>query len=675
MREGELLWTPPADRFAESHLTRYMRWLARERGHEFADYDSLWRWSVNDIEGFWESLWVYFEIISDAPYKSIVSGPEMEKSRWFEGSLVNYAEHALRYESTAAPGEVVFRHSTEIRPWAELTWQDLGESVRRLASNLRTLGIKPGDRIVSYMPNVPETAIAMLATAAVGAIWSAAAPEFGSRAVIERFGQIAPRLAFVADGYSFGGKRFDRRAEIAQIVAELPSLENVVWLDYAGFGAAPLARVKNHSFADLLAGPAIAASDFRYERVAFDHPLWVLYSSGTTGIPKAITHSHVGMIVEHLKVQHFHVDLSPSKRNFFYTTTGWMMWNWVLSSLLAGCSAVLYDGSPVFGGVDALWRIASEGGATIFGASPTLVLSMKAANVKPAQTFDLSKLDTVVVGGAPATPDVFAWFYTDVRPDLWVVSTSGGTELCSALVGAVPGLPVYAGEMQARQLGMDVHAWTDDREDLIDAVGELVVSKPFPSQPIFFWGDKDGSRYHESYFDTFPGVWRHGDLFKLNARGGCYIYGRSDSTLNRFGVRIGSAEIYRVLEKVPEIADSLVICCELPDGGFYMPLFIALKQGFAMDDALKSRIVKILREDASPRHVPDEIIEAPVIPYTLTGKKMEVPIRKLVMGIPAAKAASRDAMANPAALDWFISFADLPQTRARRADVAQARSA
>jgi acetoacetyl-CoA synthetase len=666
LREGELLWTPPPDRFADSQLARFTGWLEDRQGKTFRDYEALWRWSVGDLEGFWGSIWRYFDVLSDSPYRQVVSGANMLESRWFEGSRVNYAEHALRHEALAGPTEVAFRHCSELRPWASLTWEKLGAQVRCLASHLRFIGIQPGDRIVSYMPNISETTVAMLATTAVGAIWSAAAPEFGVRAVIERFGQIAPKLAFVADGYSFNGKRFDRREEIAQIVRDLPSLEQLVWCQYAGFDFAPPAGIPVHDFAALTAGPRIAREDFRYTRVPFDHPLWILYSSGTTGIPKAITHSHVGMVAEHLKIKSLHLNLSPASRNFFYTTTGWMMWNSVLSSLLVGSSAVLYDGSPVFGGIDALWRIASEGGATVFGASPTLVQTMKAAAVKPAQNFDLSQLDTVIVGGAPATPDVYAWFYTDVRPDLWVVSMSGGTELCSALVGGVPGLPVYAGEIQGRQLGMDVHVWSDAATEVIDSVGELVVTRPFPSQPLFFWGDAGSRRYRESYFDTFPGVWRHGDLLKINSRGGCFIYGRSDSTLNRFGVRIGSAEIYRVLAQLPEVADSLIVCCELRDGGYYMPLFITFKPGYEWNEALQAAIVHRLREDASPRHVPDEIHPAPAIPYTLTGKKMEVPIRKLLMGVAPAQAASRDAMSDPTALDWFIAFAARPEVAARR---------
>ena len=657
MREGELLWTPPPGRFADSNLEQFTRWLKRERGLAFDDYETLWRWSVSDLGAFWGCIWDYFGIVSSASYARAVTGDGMFGARWFEGSRVNFAEHVLRHEGVAASDEVVFRHSSETRQVASMTWHQLGSAVRRLAGRLRQLGIRPGDRIVSYMPNIPETAIAMLATTAIGAVWSAAAPEFGATMVSERFGQIGPRLAFVADGYSFGGKLFDRRSDVAAITGGLPTLETIVWLDYIGLVPSVPAGLAVHSFADLLSGPEMPREAFTYERVAYDHPLWILFSSGTTGLPKAITHSHVGIVIEQLKVLGLHTDLGPGKRMFFYTTTGWMMWNSVMCSLLTGAGAVLYDGSPVYGGTDALWRIAAESEATLIGASPTLVTSMKAAGVRPGQTHDLSRLDTIMVGGAPSTPETFSWFYDAVSPDLWVTSPSGGTELCSAIVGGVPGRPVFAGEIGGSQLGIAAAVFNHAGTPVVGEVGELVITKPFPSQPLFFWGDIGNRRYHDSYFDTFPGIWRHGDFAKVNERGGWYIYGRSDSTLNRFGVRIGSAEIYRVLEKLPEIVDSLVICCETGDGGYYMPLFVALHDGELLDDGLRSRIVGELRERASPRHVPDEIHQAPAIPYTLTGKKMEVPVRKLVMGTPPEKAASRDAMATPAALDWYVDFA------------------
>lgn len=668
--EGELLWTPSQPFKDAAQITQYLAWLEREKGLVFADYNALWQWSVAELDLFWRTIWEYFGVLSDGDLGRVRTGATMETTRWFEGTRVNYAEHLLRHEEQAAPGETVLVHSTEFRPLASMSWHELGDKVRILATRLRSMGVEPGDRIVSYMPNVPETAIAMLATVAIGAVWSAAAPEFGAKTVVERFGQIAPKFAFVADGYSFNGRSFDRRAEVAAIAAQLPSLETLIWLPYLGLERAIETSVPLVDFTDLLDGPSVARSDFAFTRVAPDHPLWVLFSSGTTGVPKAIVHGHQGILAEHLKVMTLHCNLSPGKRMFFYTTTGWMMWNSVMAALVAGASAVLYDGSPVHGGVDMLWRMAAETRTTFFGASPTLVQSMKKAGVRPGELYDLSALESVIVGGAPSTPETFQWFYETIRDDLWVTSQSGGTEVCSGLVTGLPTLPVYAGEIQCRGLGIDAHAWSDDGEEIFDTVGEFVMTSPMPSAPLYFWGDTDGARYHESYYATFPGVWRHGDLAKINSRGGVYIYGRSDSTLNRFGVRIGTAEIYRVVEQIPGVVDSLVVCCETPGGGFYMPMFVALEEGRTLDDAMIKAVAARLREDASPRHVPDEIHQMPAIPYTLTGKKMEVPIRKLLMGLPADKVVSRDAMANPALLDWILAFAQRGDVIARRSAAA-----
>lgn len=657
VEEGEMLWTPSKSFADSANINRYLEWLASEKGLEFTDYDSLWRWSVSCADDFWRSIWDYFGILADGTPSSIRRGSTMEHTAWFEGTRVNYAEHLLRHEVQAAENETAFCHSSEIRPIAHLSWQELGIRVRKLATRLRAMGVEPGDRIVSYMPNIPETVIAMIATTAIGAVWSSAAPEFGARTVVERFGQIGPKFVFVADGYSFGGRQFDRRNEIAVIASQLPTLEGLIWLPYLGLERELDTNLPVIDFQDLFSGSVVARGDFAFTRVAPDHPLWVLFSSGTTGVPKAIVHGHHGVLAEHLKVMTFHCNMGPGKRMFFYTTSGWMMWNSVISALIAGASGVLYDGSPVFSGVDMLWKLTAETRTTFFGASPTLVQSMKAANVRPGEIYDLSALDSVIVGGAPSTPETFAWFYEAVRKDLWVTSQSGGTEVCTGLVNGLPTLPVYAGEIQCRGLGMDVHVWNDDGEDVIDEVGELVITSPMPSAPLYFWGDTDGSRYHDSYFSTFPGVWRHGDLAKINKRGGAYIYGRSDSTLNRFGVRIGTAEIYRVVENVDAVVDSLVVCCETPGGGFYMPMFVALEAGKTLDDATVKAINAKLREEASPRHVPDEIYQVSAIPYTLTGKKMEVPIRKLIMGLPAEKVVSRDAMAKPELLDWFLDFA------------------
>ena len=661
--EGELLWVPQPDFAQRSNVSSFIAWLNESGRANVADYEQLRRWSVTQIEDFWAAIWSYFRVESATPYKQVLDQRIMPGAKWFEGARVNYAEHLLRYARIADEGTPAFHHKSETRPLARMSWRDLARSVRIAATKLRDLGIGPGDRVVSYMPNVAETAIAMMATVAVGAVWSSAAPEFGEKTVIDRFTQIEPKLIFVADGYRFGGKDFGRADAIRRIVAALPSLHHLVWLPYLDEDAGPptnlnpLGLPKTITWADFSAGEDIGEQEFQFEHVEYDHPIWIVFSSGTTGLPKAIVHSHVGVLVEHLKLMHFHLDLKPGSTMFFYSTTGWMMWNLLMAALLTGSSVVLYDGNPSYPESDSLWALAEETGATFFGASPTYVQMMEKADLVPGQKFDVARLESVLVAGAPSTPETFEWCYRNVKPDLWVSSQSGGTEICSGFVGAVPTLPVYAGEIQTRLLGMDVHAWNDDGGEVLDEVGELVVTNPFPSMPIRFWNDPDDKRYRESYFETFPGVWRHGDFIKINSRGGCYIHGRSDSTLNRYGVRIGTAEIYRAVEQEPEIADSLIVCCELPGGRFFMPLFVKLKPGMALTDEVRKRLSRRLREDCSPRHVPDETYEVAEIPYTLTGKKMEVPVRKILMGWPIEKAVSRDAMTNPDSIDYFVEFA------------------
>ena len=656
--EGQLLWTPSPEFIRDSNLTKYLGWLRENRGRDFGDYESMRLWSVEDIEGFWDSIWNYFSVQSDTPYIRAHNCDDMPGTRWFEGSKVNYAEHLLRHEAKAGEGEAALQACSETRPLAAMSWRQLGRQVRILATQLRALGVAPGDRVAAYMPNVPETAVAMMATLAIGAVWSSAAPEFGVKTVVERFGQIEPKILFAVDGYRFAGRDFKRESEVRHIVEQLPTLDHVVWLPYLDPQAAAPDFKGAALWSEAMDNPDVPVDSFRFERVAYDHPLWVMFSSGTTGLPKAIVHSHVGVLVEHLKLTHFHMDLKPDSVMFFYSTTGWMMWNALLASLLTGATAVLYDGSPVHPGPDILWKLAADVRATCFGASPTFVQMMQKAGLRPGVTYDLSPLRSIVVSGAPSTPETFNWFYRCVKADLWVTSQSGGTEICGGFVGAAPLLPVYAGEIQTRLLGMDVHAWSDNGEELEGEVGELVVKKPFPSMPIRFWNDAGDRRYRESYFDTFPGVWRHGDFIRINARGGCYITGRSDSTLNRHGVRIGTAEIYRAVERVPEVADSLIVCCETPDGNFFMPLFLKLKPGTELDETLLRKISAILRADCSPRHVPDYIYQVEDVPYTLTGKKMEVPVRKILMGMPVEKAASRDAMMKPAAIDYFARFAE-----------------
>ncbi|GMV56391.1 MAG: acetoacetate-CoA ligase [Betaproteobacteria bacterium] len=653
VQEGDLLWTPGPEFAQSSQVALFMDWLRRHKGLDFADYATLWQWSVDCIEDFWAALWSYFEIDSSTPYDCVLQQRVMPGAVWFPGARVNFAKHVLRKGRRGRPA---IHHRSEIRQPATLNWEDFRDQVATLAEALRRLGIRPGDRVVSTLPNTPEAVIALLATTAIGAIWSACSPDFGSRSILDRFQQIQPKLLFAVDGYRFADKDFDRRDELAKLIDGLPSLEHLVFLPDLDRNA-PRPTPHARYWSELMAERPVRYEDFQFEDVAFAHPLWILYSSGTTGLPKAITHSHGGMTLEMLKVISFHANQTEDSCLFFYTTTGWMMFNFVVMGLCAGGTIVLYDGNPMVPDVERLWKLAAEHRVTMFGASPTFVQLMMKANVRPSQKYDLSAMQSVLLGGSPATPESFEWFYQEVKRDLWVTSQSGGTDICSAFVGASPTLPVYAGEIQTRLLGVDAHALDEEGKPLIDSVGELVIGKPMPSMPIYFWGDMENRRYHDSYFDVYPGKWRHGDFFKVNRRGGCYIYGRSDSTLNRAGVRIGTAEIYRIVENVDGVQDSLVVNLDLPGGNFFMPMFIVPKPGHRLDADMERRITQALRTQGSPRHVPDRYFEIEAVPYTLTGKKLEVPVRKILLGASPDKVASRDAMMNPATLDYFVGFA------------------
>jgi len=666
--EGEILWTPGTARIEAAGITRYRRWLKEQRGLDFPDYDALWRWSVTDIEAFWASIWDCFGILSDTPYSRVLDRRTMPGARWFEGSRVNFAEHLLRHEADD-PAAPAFLHLTEGMPIASISRGELGDQVRKVATWLRANGIGPGDRVVSYMPNVPATAVMMIATTAIGAIWSSAAIEFGAPTVLDRFRQIEPKLLLATAGYMFGGKHQDRAQAVADITAALPSLRHLVWFDAPGQTALPPVdageAVRISRWNDLLDGPAIARAAFRFERVPYDHPLWILYSSGTTGLPKAIVHSHVGILVELHKLLHLHINLTPRSIVAFYTTTGWMMWNFLVSVLLTGSTAVLYDGSPAWPEPDVMWKLAADTRATVFGGGPTYMQMTEKLGIRPGERYDLSAVESLMLAGAPASPEVFAWLYAAVSRDLWVASSSGGTEICSGFVGSVPVLPVRAGEIQTRMLGMDVDSWDDEGQPVRDTVGELVVKQPAPSMPTHFWGDTDGQRYHDSYFSVWPGVWRHGDFIKIMSHGGCIITGRSDSTLNRHGVRIGTAEIYRVVEQNPLVEDSLVVCYETGRESFFMPLFVRLQPGQTLDDPMRRAINDALRSQCSPRHVPDAILQVDDIPYTLTGKKMEIPVRRILTGTPVEKAASPDAMKNPSAIRLFAALKDEIAARAQ----------
>ena len=625
MAEGTRLWEPSNAQSTE--MARYMD----ERG--FSTYEQLWRWSVGDLEAFWGSLWDRFEVEASAPYERVLAGREMPGAVWFPGARLNYAEHVLRM---ARPGEAAIVHSSEGGPLAELTWDELSDQVARCAAGLRRLGVERGDRVAAYLPNAPETVVGLLATASIGAIWSSCAPEFGAPTVIDRFAQIEPKVLLATEGYRYGGKDFDRSERVAEIAAAIPSLEHTVMVP--------------SGWDHLLSEPA----ELRFEQVPFDHPLWVLFSSGTTGLPKAIVQGQGGILLEHLKKMRLHSDLTPADRFFWFTTTGWMMWNFLVGGLLAGATIVLYDGQP---DVRGLWRLVEEAGVTCFGTSAGFITACMKAGVEPAREADLSALKSLGSTGSPLPVEGFEWVYEHVKRDLWLFSTSGGTDLCTAFVGGCPVLPVYSGEIQARCLGAAVEAWDEDGRPLTGEVGELVITEPMPSMPLYFWNDPDGERYRESYFDTYPGVWRHGDWIKINERGGAVIYGRSDSTINRQGVRMGTSELYSAVEGAPEVMDSLVVDVPTPDGAdSTMWLFTVLADGVELDDELETTIRRRMREHCSPRHVPDRIVAVDGVPRTLSGKKLEVPVKKILMGGDPERAASRDSLANPEALDFFVEL-------------------
>jgi acetoacetyl-CoA synthetase len=651
--EGTLFWEPSEEFKENTVISRYMKWLKDERDLTFDGYDELWEWSVTDLDGFWSSVWDYFDVRSSNPYERVLGRREMPGAQWFPGTELNYAEHAFR---NARPDEPALVYKSEIRPLGEVSWQELREKVGALAAGLKSLGVGRGDRVVAYLPNVPEAVVALLACASIGATWSSGSPDFGAGSLVDRFMQIEPKVLLAVDGYRYGGKDFDRTQVVARLQREIPSLETTVILPYLRDDP-DLGPLENVILWDELLAEHNGA-DLQYERVPFDHPLWVLYSSGTTGLPKAIVQSQGGILMEHFKKVCLHIDLGPADRFFWFTTTGWMMWNLLVGGLLSGATALLYDGNPGHPDMNALWRFAEETNMTHFGTSASYLTSCMKASIEPGRDFDLTNLKGVGSTGSPLPSEGFEWVYEHVKRDVWLYSTSGGTDLCTAFVGGVPLLPVRSRELQARSLGAKVEAFNEEAQPVIDEVGELVITEPMPSMPIYLWNDPDGERYRESYFDVYPGVWRHGDWIKIKPNGACVIYGRSDSTINRGGVRMGTAEIYSAVEKVEEVQDSLVVDIHKPDGSAYMPLFVVLAEDAELDDDLKNRIKRSIRENASPRHVPNEILEVPDIPRTLNGKKLEVPVKKILSGTPPEQAASKDSLSNPESLDRFAELAE-----------------
>ncbi|WP_367132068.1 MULTISPECIES: acetoacetate--CoA ligase [Streptomyces] len=656
----EPLWSPGPERIARAQVTRFQQWAAERHGapaavpgDPAASYAALHRWSVDELETFWQAFTEWSGVRFSHPCERVLADPAMPGARWFPGATLNYAEHALRAaEDPARAGEPALLAVDETHDPRPVTWAELRRQVGSLAAGLRRLGVRPGDRVSGYLPNIPQAVVAFLATAAVGGVWTSCAPDFGARSVLDRFQQVEPVVLFTVDGYRYGGKEHERAGTVAELRAGLPTLRAVVHIPLLGTPAPEGA----------LEWDALVAAETEpvFEQVPFDHPLWVLYSSGTTGLPKAIVQSQGGILVEHLKQLSLHCDLGPGDRFFWYTSTGWMMWNFLVSGLLVGATVVLYDGSPGHPDTGAQWRVAERTGTTLYGTSAAYVMACRKAGVHPGRDFDLSRVKCVATTGSPLPPDGFRWIHDEVSEDMWIASVSGGTDVCSCFAGAVPTLPVHIGELQAPCLGTGLQAWDPHGKPVTDEVGELVVTRPMPSMPIRFWNDPDGTRYRESYFEMFPGVWRHGDWITLTSRGSVIIHGRSDSTLNRQGVRMGSADIYEVVERLPEIRESLVIGAEQPDGGYWMPLFVHLAPGARLDDALLDRIKRTIRENLSPRHVPDEVIEVPAIPHTLTGKRIEVPVKRLLQGTPLEKAVNPGSVDNA---DLLKFYEELGRTR------------
>jgi acetoacetyl-CoA synthetase len=651
--EPDVLWEPTGEMRERATLTRFARWVGETRGVEDAEeYHRLWRWSVEELDDFWAAVWEFFEIESETGFQKVLGRREMPGAEWFPGTRVSYARHIFRGKDDA---DVAIRHASELRELGEWTWGDLRSQVARLAAGLRSLGVQPGDRVVAYMPNIPEAVAGLLACASIGAIWSSASPDFGARSVADRFGQIEPKVLLAVDGYRYGGKDFDRMAVVAGLQAEIGSLTRTVVLPY--LDASPdIGSLRDAMSWDELLSAGDGA-ELEFAELPFDHPLWVVYSSGTTGLPKPIVHSQGGILLEHIKKMNLHVDAQEGDRIFWFTTTGWMMWNFLVGCLLTPASIVLFDGNPGHPDMGRLWDLAERAGITTFGTSASYVAACMKAGAEPAEGRDLSALRAVGSTGSPLSPEGFQWIYDKLGRDTWLFSTSGGTDMCTAFVGGVPTLPVYLGELQGRSLGANVQAWDEEGNALIGEVGELVITEPMPSMPIFLWGDEDGSRLRESYFDMYPGVWRHGDWIEITERETAIIYGRSDSTINRGGIRMGTSEIYRAVLALDEVTDALVV--DVPRQGTegWMPLFVVLKEGATLDDDLTKRLAKRIREDCSPRHVPNEVHEIAEVPRTLSGKVLEVPVKRILMGQDPDKAASRDSLANPQALDWFVEFA------------------
>ena len=656
----EIIWRPSPERVARARITQFTGWLRIEKGLQFADYGELWRWSVADPEAFWTAFIEHFDLPIEGNRVPVLANRSMPGARWFPGARTNYVSQIFKHSTDARPA-IVFRNEAGARD--EMSWRQLERDVANLAHWLRERGVKRGDRVVAYLPNIPQTVVAFLAVASVGAVWSLCSPEMGLSAVLDRFRQIAPTVLIAVDGYRWSGKSHDRGDVVGSLVDELPSVAHVLLVPNLDASADATRRPKAVAWRDALRCDAPLQIDLQ----PFDHPLWIVYSSGTTGLPKPIVHGHGGILLEHVKTMALHNDVVATDRFHWFTTTGWVMWNLNVAALLVGATMCVYDGNPAWPDYSTLWRFCGEMSLDFFGAGAAFFAMCEKNGIEPRHVGALGSLRTIGSTGSPLSAESYRWIYDKVDRDVWLTPMSGGTDFAGAFVGGIPTQPVVVGEMQVRCLGSSVEAWDEAGHPLVDEVGELVCTQPIPSMPLYFWNDTGGTRYRESYFDTYPGVWRHGDWLRITPRGGAIIYGRSDATINRHGVRMGTSELYRVVEAMPELMDSLVVDLEYLGRESWMPLFVVLRPGHVLDSALEQRIKSAIGTALSARHVPNAVIVVDEVPRTLTGKKLEVPVKNLLLGQSPDKVANRDALANPASLDWYVAFA---QRRLARIGIA-----